>query len=292
MESQPTGYTLSRRWFEFCVNKKEAKCTHTAVYLWIVELNNRLLWKKEFGLPSADTMELLSIGNKNTYLDVLRDLQKWGFIKIIKESLNQYQACIITLCHVKSATPLDTPLIQHEKVAYQNSNSTEHSIGVSIDTIDKQQNNKTTKQKDASILFSQEEVADTFSHELKASWEEWKLYRKQNDKFTYKSPISEKKALTELKNLSGGNILLAKNIIDQSIAKGWHGLFQIKDAQKETPKADMNEIKLNGRPMFEGCPLDQDNFRARRGGESEKEWEEAMARWVKAQKEYYNQLAK
>ena len=47
-----TGYELSRKWFDFAFEKKEAKTQHTALYLWIIELNNRLGWKVEFQLAT------------------------------------------------------------------------------------------------------------------------------------------------------------------------------------------------------------------------------------------------
>lgn len=98
------GYSLTRQWFNFASDNYKCKSIHTALYLWIVEKNNRLMWKKEFGLPSADTMEVLSIGNKRTYLSALNDLKDWGFIKIVHEAKNQYQSCIISICHVKNDT--------------------------------------------------------------------------------------------------------------------------------------------------------------------------------------------
>lgn len=134
-----TGYELHRRWFNFAFDNKEAKVQHTALFTWVVELNNRLGWKQEFGLPTTDTMEGLSIGNKATYLNALKDLQKWGFIEIIKEAKNQYQSCIIKICRYESEPALipalDTALIQHEQ---QHCNSIDTSIGVSIVPIDKQ----------------------------------------------------------------------------------------------------------------------------------------------------------
>lgn len=145
-EKNFNGYELTRVWFDWAFEKKEAKVIHTALYLWIVELNNKLAWKKEFGLPTTATMEGLSIGNKNTYLSTLRDLKTWGFIEIISESKNQYQACIISLCYVKS----DTALIQH---CIRHCNGTIHGT----DTIDKQDkllNNKTNKHIDASNFDS------------------------------------------------------------------------------------------------------------------------------------------
>lgn len=141
------GYNLSRWWFNYSFENKEAKCQHTAIFLWCIELNNRLGWKREFGIPTQDTMEGLSIGNKATYISALRDLHKWGFIEIIKESKNQYQACIIRICSEKccyeNATPLDSALIQHST---QHSDGIGSSTDVSIVPIDKQINKQTKKQ--------------------------------------------------------------------------------------------------------------------------------------------------
>ncbi|TCV17113.1 hypothetical protein EDC17_101130 [Sphingobacterium alimentarium] len=155
------GYQLTRAWFDFAFEKIEAKAIHTALFMWILELNNRLNWKKHFGLPTQDTMEGLSIGNKKTYLTALKDLSDWGFIKIIQESKNQYSACIIEICRVKNATAQHTALSpalrQHSILPYQKSNgidnSTDHSIDFSIDSstgsstapIDKPINNETKK---------------------------------------------------------------------------------------------------------------------------------------------------
>jgi len=36
------GYQLTRRWFNFAFEKTEAKAQHTAIYCWLVELNNML----------------------------------------------------------------------------------------------------------------------------------------------------------------------------------------------------------------------------------------------------------
>jgi hypothetical protein len=110
------GYQLTRRWFDFSFDKKEAKPQHTALYCWCVELNNRLGWKEEFGLPTLATMEGLSIGNKNTFLDTLKDLVEWQFIEVIQESKNQNSSRIIRLRHSENATAdytaLDSAILQ------------------------------------------------------------------------------------------------------------------------------------------------------------------------------------
>jgi len=98
------GYDLSRRLFDFAFEHAEAKCQHTALFMWIIELNNRLGWKEQFGLPTHATMEGLHIGNKSTYINALRDLAKWNFIQIVKESKNQYASTVVSLCRSKKAT--------------------------------------------------------------------------------------------------------------------------------------------------------------------------------------------
>ncbi len=145
------GYDLSRKWFDFAFEHSEVKCQHTALFMWIIELNNRLGWKEQFGIPTNATMEGLHIGNKRTYLDALSDLAKWNFIQIISESKNQYSSTIISICRSKKATALhtalDTALIQH-------SNGIDHSIEHGSAPIDKQRNQETKKQRNNRVVFT------------------------------------------------------------------------------------------------------------------------------------------
>lgn len=138
-------YELSRSIFDYAFEHKECGVYHISIYLWIVELNNRMGWKKEFWVPSHDTCDWLSIWNKNTYLSAIKDLEKWGFIRIVKESKNQFSATIVTICRIKSdtatTTALDTALIQQ---------STRH--WYAIDTIDKQRNKETKKQENNTLV--------------------------------------------------------------------------------------------------------------------------------------------
>ena len=132
------GYDLTRQWFDFAFEKPECKVQHTAIYCWIVELNNRMGWKEQFGLPSQATIEGLSIGDKRTYLNALRDIAEWGFIEIVQEAKNQFQSCIIKICHSEitpaPTTALDTALLR------QNSDTTH-----SRTPIDKPLNKETKK---------------------------------------------------------------------------------------------------------------------------------------------------
>jgi hypothetical protein len=154
------GYDLSRKWFDFAFEHSEVKCQHTALFMWIIELNNRLGWKEQFGIPTNATMEGLHIGNKRTYLDALSDLAKWNFIQIISESKNQYSSTIISICRSKKATALhtalDTALIQH-------SNGIDHSIEHSSAPIDKQRNQETKKQRNNRVVFTPPTENDVYN---------------------------------------------------------------------------------------------------------------------------------
>lgn len=151
------GYQLTRRWFNFTFEHTEAKAQHTAIYCWLIELNNRLGWKDEFTINTQFTMEGLSIGNKNTYLSALSDLENWGFIKTIRPSVNQNYGRVITLrcydndtaVHTATTTAMDTALIQ------QNDDNGNGSV-----PIVKQVNQETTKPVNHKPIYTQKDFSD------------------------------------------------------------------------------------------------------------------------------------
>lgn len=51
--TKPTGYDLSRSWFDWCFINPE-NSNHTALYFFI-EHCNRMGWKERFGLPTTMT---------------------------------------------------------------------------------------------------------------------------------------------------------------------------------------------------------------------------------------------
>jgi hypothetical protein len=150
------GYDLSRRWFDFAFENAEAKCQHTALFMWIIELNNRLGWKEQFGLPTHATMEGLHIGNKSTYINALRDLAKWNFIQIVSESKNQYASTVVSLCRSKKVTAqvtaLDTALIQQS-----------NDIDTGSVPIDKQRNQETKKPRNNRVVFTPPSENDIYN---------------------------------------------------------------------------------------------------------------------------------
>lgn len=72
------------------------------------------------------------------------------------------------------------------------------------------------------------------------AWDEWKAYRSEM-RFKAYAPTerSEGAAITELINLSGGNHTRQMQIVKQSMAKGWKGLFELKGGSGQR---DVNTI--------------------------------------------------
>lgn len=108
------GYSLSKQWFDFVINTNEmVRPIHGALYFWIIELNNRLQWKQEFGLPTDSSMQHIGIKGRQHYKKALDDLIKWGLIELISKSTNQYSPNVISLVLLdtksnKQNNPLDT----------------------------------------------------------------------------------------------------------------------------------------------------------------------------------------
>lgn len=72
------------------------------------------------------------------------------------------------------------------------------------------------------------------SENFQVLWQNWKKYRLQEFKQTYKSGQSESAALTHLAKISGGNEQVATEIINQSFSNQWRGLFELKNFSNAT----------------------------------------------------------
>jgi hypothetical protein len=99
------GYDLSRNWFNFRYeNRDKVRAIHSELYLYIVDLWNRLGQKDSFGLPTNVTMECLGVGSYNTFKNALQDLVDFGFIKVVKDSKNQHYSKLVALSKCDKAT--------------------------------------------------------------------------------------------------------------------------------------------------------------------------------------------
>lgn len=75
------------------------------------------------------------------------------------------------------------------------------------------------------------------------AWSEWKQYKKDQFRFTYKNRTSEQTALKQLHKLASGSLDTALLIMEQSIANGWKGFFTVKQDTKHQPgKVDQEYI--------------------------------------------------
>jgi len=85
------------------------------------------------------------------------------------------------------------------------------------------------------------------SNEFEKMWFSWKDYKKKQFKFTYRTTQSELATLQELTKLSNGQEDIAIKILNQSMANGWKGLFNLKEDAKGTTnnqrKLDKNELE-------------------------------------------------
>lgn len=73
------------------------------------------------------------------------------------------------------------------------------------------------------------QITMPFGEDFFFIWTQWKLYKKAEHRFFYKSPQSEQAAIAELITLAGGKEETASAIIKQSMAKGWKGFFELKN---------------------------------------------------------------
>ena len=90
------GYTLNKFCWHTMSVQKEMRLTHVGLYMYIVELNNKLRWPGIFGLPTGHTLKTTKL-SKPTYFKLLNDLESYGMIKTIKKSKNQSQASVFTI---------------------------------------------------------------------------------------------------------------------------------------------------------------------------------------------------
>lgn len=78
-------------------------------------------------------------------------------------------------------------------------------------------------------------IINPFSDRFLDTWQLWKDFRKEYDKFSYKGVFSEQLALKKLSELAGLDEGLAVEIVEQSISRQWTGFYELK-------------IKTNGQP--------------------------------------------
>lgn len=92
-----TGYDLSRQWFEMVWETPELTSNHTALYMWLCELWNRLGQPERFQITSTECIKGMGVRNYKTYKRAFDDLIEMGCLKLLRQSKNQYQCNVIAM---------------------------------------------------------------------------------------------------------------------------------------------------------------------------------------------------
>lgn len=153
MNEDLNGYKLSRNWFNFAFENPDiVNPNHAAMYFFAIDHCNKLGWKTKFGFPASLVMSAMGIKSYHTYKKTLDDLVKWGFLKMVQRSKNQYTANIIALQKNNKANckALDKATQMH---------STNHPQ--SKDSINKPLNKETIKQRNSSVSTSGTDFPDS-----------------------------------------------------------------------------------------------------------------------------------
>lgn len=220
-------FKLYRSFWNWCFeNPSKIKPTHIAIYSFAIEHCNRLGWKKEFGFPTTMVMEAIGVRSYSVYKRHLDEIIDFGFIEMIEASKNQYSSNIIALKENDNAPnkALDKAL---DKALIKHTSKQRESTGESIESIDKQVTSiPITSNKKNPISDLREKF------ELSLDWagllNDWLEYKKAKGQ-TYKSDRSIKSFITKLQNLSNSDWVIAKQIIEDSMANNWAGIFKLKN---------------------------------------------------------------
>ena len=75
-------------------------------------------------------------------------------------------------------------------------------------------------------------IVEYKDNRIKEAWERWIDFKNKQFKFKYKTTESEQIAINEFIKLCNDDYSLAEKIVNQSISKGWKGLFEYKPISK------------------------------------------------------------
>lgn len=92
------GYSASKAYFNWAFgHPREASPSVGLLYLYLVEICNRLGWKRSFAITSGECKAAIGVASYNTYRNALDQLVEYGFVEIVKESVNKYTPTIVSL---------------------------------------------------------------------------------------------------------------------------------------------------------------------------------------------------
>jgi uncharacterized protein YdaU (DUF1376 family) len=138
--------------------------------------------------------------------------------------------------HLEKVNQIKLSASQRGKLSAQKRKSTkielpvEQPVEQSVEKPVEQRKEKERKVKEIKIINT-----NNFSDDFLNDWNTWLNFKKTNFKFVYKTIESEQIAFNQLYKLSNQNQNIAREIIHQSIANGYKGLFELKQNQNAKP---------------------------------------------------------
>ena len=165
-------------------------------------------------IKSNDTIQAEYGISRNTIGRSLRKLAERGFVEV---TFNGRVRCVTT--RAGSIPKIGRQSTQNWEAASPNDTST--------NTRERTKNN-TIKEKGVVLPFESKEFAE--------AWDVWKQERKERGTKRY-THRGEQAALHKLQNDSQGDEATAVQMIHQSIANGWQGIFPLKNQKNETKRS-------------------------------------------------------
>jgi hypothetical protein len=280
------GYTLSRQWFDFAAeNPRLINVNHTALYFWLIELNNRRGFAVEFNFNTQDACDYIGVKNRKTVWEALNGLVEFGFVTIVYRANAPGKASVLSIINnvVESNGCLDKSLINQsvKRTSTETVNGQDNiQYGNGTETVNghsyKQVNNKTLNNQTGDGLGF-DNISDPpkqpknlvnefppvappavkaigepysnypfFTPNFLPVWKEFiELRNKKKKPLTGRAILM---ALNKLQDLSGGSAAKAIALVDQTLEKGWDTFYQIHaPAPHIAPLNTHNEVQYFSR---------------------------------------------
>jgi hypothetical protein len=209
-------------------NSDKVNTTSAAIYFHFLHIANTLRWKESFGVTAGQTMEALGIGSVKTYRKHFEELIEFGLIEIKKRSTNQYS------CHVIALPKITYPTTDHVPNQLPTMYLSDAPIHKTIKT-DKTIKNIKTKGADLQKVYSENENVNKVFIEF------------LQNRIETKKPVTQRAAdllVTEMRKLYKSPEEAIKGI-NQSIMKGWTGLFPVGSQNNKPQQVSFNRSNQN-----------------------------------------------
>lgn len=97
-DNKPSGYALSRAWFDYAFeNPDKVTVNQTALFMWLIELNNRMGWALKLSFNTEDAGIACGLKDRKTVWKAMNELVEIGFVTMIFKSSHRHKASVISI---------------------------------------------------------------------------------------------------------------------------------------------------------------------------------------------------